>query len=944
MAESFDAYHRWLGIPPKDQPPNHYRLLTLEPFESDPDVIEAAADRQMGHLRTYQTGPHSDLSQKLLNEVAAAKVCLLKPEKKAEYDARLRRDLAASSRSPTSPGEVGIDPEVAGAIRQADRGAGAGLPPGMPGRARPNLGVLVGILTAVGAALLLVIAITLWPKDFQRPPAEESVAASNLPGPPAAAPTRSEGPKQTNSPAAQPNPAKPKPPDRKKPVSNLDGQPTAPPAELLPGPKGLANTHEPRPVEPLEGPTAWAVGPVMKLVKTSENLLSPRGFTPVSGPFQQEGDTLVCDSKDGKVRCVASQVVTLDQKTPEPVFARAYSKAEGVAGKTDREYSLHLDVHYTDGTAIFSQKAWFNTGTHDWELGEVYVMPEKPIRVVGVHFVFGTHAGKAWFKGAELYSVKAPEGGARVAVNGPVPVELVDAEAGNATGRKPTVGKVAVPSEAEQQKARKLVLEVFQKQYDRATTPEEQAALARKLLDKVQQEETDPPGRFVLLIMARELAERARHWGTAVEAIDELNAGFRIDAVEMKTQVLEGFAKLARTSPEHAAIAEAALPLVDEAAAQANVVLAGRLAKLAQAEAGKARNRELQVAARASAKQVQELAKVTKEVEAAREALKLNPQDPAANLVLGKYLCFVRGDWTGGLPCLAASSDESLKALAQKDLARPDSPAEMVALGNQWWDLSEKDQPAGQKPCRLRAAHWYRASLDELAPGLERDMVQKRVQEAAGLEEASAPGRDAKKGPFRAYEGTWIVGFTTGKGRRYVIDAGGGVSWGPFRGRLTRRNDDLVIEFSGGTVDRIKLVGDQLQVEHFDSAAAYPAQPTWQGKARRLKKDPEETAARLLRPLQGLWLIQYSNKAARAFAIDAKGNVLAQDLDAKGNPLPRSNKQGQLTVREGEVLLDLQNGTLERLERYGRGLWVEQFHPPTQYPHNIWLFGLGVRK
>ena len=36
MAESFDAYHRWLGIPSKDQPPNHYRLLTLEPFESDP--------------------------------------------------------------------------------------------------------------------------------------------------------------------------------------------------------------------------------------------------------------------------------------------------------------------------------------------------------------------------------------------------------------------------------------------------------------------------------------------------------------------------------------------------------------------------------------------------------------------------------------------------------------------------------------------------------------------------------------------------------------------------------------------------------------------------------------------------------------------------------------------------------------------------------------------
>lgn len=27
MGVPFDPYHKWLGIPPKDQPPNHYRLL-----------------------------------------------------------------------------------------------------------------------------------------------------------------------------------------------------------------------------------------------------------------------------------------------------------------------------------------------------------------------------------------------------------------------------------------------------------------------------------------------------------------------------------------------------------------------------------------------------------------------------------------------------------------------------------------------------------------------------------------------------------------------------------------------------------------------------------------------------------------------------------------------------------------------------------------------------
>ena len=41
MAEKFDPYYQWLGIPPKDQPPSHYRLLGIEEFESNPEVIEA---------------------------------------------------------------------------------------------------------------------------------------------------------------------------------------------------------------------------------------------------------------------------------------------------------------------------------------------------------------------------------------------------------------------------------------------------------------------------------------------------------------------------------------------------------------------------------------------------------------------------------------------------------------------------------------------------------------------------------------------------------------------------------------------------------------------------------------------------------------------------------------------------------------------------------------
>jgi hypothetical protein len=95
---AFDPYHKWLGIPPAEQPVNHYRLLGVTQFESDPDVIDAATEQRVSYLRQCATGQHIAESQKLLNEVAAARLCLLNAEKKRGYDQKLRQTL-----KPTSP-------------------------------------------------------------------------------------------------------------------------------------------------------------------------------------------------------------------------------------------------------------------------------------------------------------------------------------------------------------------------------------------------------------------------------------------------------------------------------------------------------------------------------------------------------------------------------------------------------------------------------------------------------------------------------------------------------------------------------------------------------------------------------------------------------------------------------------------------------------------------
>ena len=94
--QSFDPYYLWLGIPPTERPIDFYRLLGVPRFESNIDVIEIAADRQMAHVKTFVNGEFGTISQSLLNELSRAKTTLCREDKKAAYDVALRQSLQAS--------------------------------------------------------------------------------------------------------------------------------------------------------------------------------------------------------------------------------------------------------------------------------------------------------------------------------------------------------------------------------------------------------------------------------------------------------------------------------------------------------------------------------------------------------------------------------------------------------------------------------------------------------------------------------------------------------------------------------------------------------------------------------------------------------------------------------------------------------------------------------
>ncbi len=100
-----------------------------------------------------------------------------------------------------------------------------------------------------------------------------------------------------------------------------------------------------------------------------------------------------------------SQRVELNQKIAMPIIVRGWSKAVNVSGSKDSGYSIYIDIIYQDDTPLWGQTAEFNTGTHDWEMQEVTILPSKPIKYLTVYGIFRDHAGEVFFDDFQLYEI-----------------------------------------------------------------------------------------------------------------------------------------------------------------------------------------------------------------------------------------------------------------------------------------------------------------------------------------------------------------------------------------------------------------------------------------------------------------------------------------------------------------------------------------------------------
>ena len=100
------------------------------------------------------------------------------------------------------------------------------------------------------------------------------------------------------------------------------------------------------------------------------------------------------------------QEVTVNQEVATPIVAACWSKAKGVAGGMDNDYSLYLDLFYMDGGVLWGQTVPFSPGTHDWQQRMVQVVPSKPLKSVSVHGIFRYRTGTVWFDDFKLWEVR----------------------------------------------------------------------------------------------------------------------------------------------------------------------------------------------------------------------------------------------------------------------------------------------------------------------------------------------------------------------------------------------------------------------------------------------------------------------------------------------------------------------------------------------------------
>lgn len=325
-----------------------------------------------------------------------------------------------------------------------------------------------------------------------------------------------------------------------------------------------------------------------------------------------------------------------------------------------------------------------------------------------------------------------------LAVFGVFGVSVLWAQEGN-----PSAERRPVPAQADLSKAESQVRALFRVEILAAKKAAEKQTLAQKLLETAKDSDEEPTSKYVLLRQVIDLMRDAEDFDGAEEALEELIKGYQVDAWKERSQFVKE-ASFATKSPEgRATMLKSAEALAFLASDDEQFETAAQILGEAALLANRAKDPKLATALRKQRDQIGDLQKLAEAATAAKKTLESSPDDAAAHLALGQYLCFVRRDWDEGLPHLTQSSDGPLKELAKQELAKPDTLAAKLALADAWSKLGDKSTGSHRIFHLQRARARYRLVLEDLK-GLEKLRVEKRLAEFDSLMPREQPAELAQ--------------------------------------------------------------------------------------------------------------------------------------------------------------------------------------------------------
>ncbi len=750
MSATFDPYYKWLGIAPKDQPPNHYRLLGLENFEPDLQVVEAAADRQLGFLRKYQSGEQAANCQKLLNEVSRARLCLLKPATKAAYDAELRELLEGGDEFP------GIDfveesPDEAVSVRKSRNKRSAKTGQLVIG------GMSIPLPAAIGAGLAVVLIAGLM--IFNRGPGKPPLPAVPPDQKPVeiakAIPEKSDP--QTKI-AEEPAPVEPEPP----PIAPDESDEMK--AKFFGRGRGKKNPAKER--KPTPSRQIVDVLPLMKDSKYSD------------GNWNFEADKLEALGAGTPGCRIALPVPVPSQYT---LHVRGTRLASPGADITSVGVILNCDGH----PAIFAMDCFANSGSsglqyidgREWndnetslagfrsEIGKPFNL-DAIVRKDGVEVRVDGQTVVDWKGDFSRLSLKndwkskaADQLGIFSAANcvftqitlGPPlpPGKPVESKASTKPETKPvptsppsterppvegTLASRAIPELPARQAAAVKIRERFAAEFAGLKKDSDKLALSAKLEQFSAEPQADPAAKYMSLEMAREFAVEVGDVGRSFALADKFCSEFGVDVLELQTLLAKALGAKVKGPLLNKELLDKLLPLVDGLKSADRFQQAVEIATLSGQVAPKAKDKAAQADATALKKEAEELAKEFAIADAARQTL----ESSAAKSKWGRWLCLRKGKWDEGLPLLAACDQVQLKALAERDLKTPTDRAAIVQLSNDWLSFAKSEKDHSEAQFADRAMFWLQQAVEQ-SSGIEKSRNEQSLAKALEVRDWDSP-------------------------------------------------------------------------------------------------------------------------------------------------------------------------------------------------------------